>query len=90
MTAQTKLRLIEQARRRGMTNAEVLHTVLQGEFGNRRREIVVEWSEVLGLSPTDALRLAYAAGLLPSAHPPRTKEREKPHGKGRGSIPEKT
>jgi hypothetical protein len=90
MTTQTKRRLIEQARRRGMTDTEILHTVLGGEFGSRRRELVVEWGGLLGLSPTDALRLAYSAGLLPSAHPPKKQERERPPDKDPGNTSEKT
>ena len=73
-----------------MTKAEILHAVSKGEFGNRRRELVVEWGELLGLSPTDALRLAYSAGLLPSAHPPKKQERERPPDKDPGSTSEKT
>jgi hypothetical protein len=90
MTAQSKQRLIEQARRRGMTDAEILHTILQNVYGSRRRELVVEWGELLGLSASDALQLAYSAGLLPSAHLPKKKGREMPPGKDPGSTPEKT
>jgi hypothetical protein len=59
-----------------MSDIEILHTILQNVYGNRRRELVVEWGELLGLSPTDALQLAYSAGLPPSAHPPRRPRRE--------------
>ena len=71
MTTQSKQRLIEQARRRDMSDAEILQAVLQGVYGKRRRELVVEWGELLGLPARDALQLAYSVGLLPSAHPPR-------------------
>jgi len=90
MTTQSKQRLIEQARRRGMPDAEILHTILQNVYGNRRRELVVEWGELLGLSVSDALRLAYSAGLLPSAHPPKKKGRETPPDKDPGNTSEKT
>jgi hypothetical protein len=90
MTAQSKHRLIEQARRRGMSDAEIFYIILQGVYGNRRRELVVEWGELLGLSATVALRLAYSAGLLPSVHPPRKQERERPPDKDPGSTSEKT
>jgi hypothetical protein len=63
-----------------MTDAEILHTILQN----------VEWGELLGLSASDALQLAYSAGLLPSAHLPKKKGREMPPGKYPGSTPEKT
>jgi hypothetical protein len=90
MTTQSKQRLIEQARRRGMSDTEIFHIILQGVYGNRRRELVVEWGELLGLSASDALRLAYSAGLLPSAHPPKKQERERPPDKDPGSTSEKT
>jgi hypothetical protein len=73
-----------------MTDAEIFHTILQNVYGNRRRELVVEWGELLGLSSTDALRLAYSAALLPSAHPPKKQERERPPDKDPGSTSEKT
>jgi len=82
MTTQSKLRLIEQARRRGMSDAEIFHIILQGVYGNRRRELVVEWGELLGLSASDALRLAYSVGLLPTAHPPKKRRRETLPDKG--------
>jgi hypothetical protein len=90
MTTQSKQRLIETARRRGMSDAEILQVVLQGVYRSTRRELVVEWGELLGLSATDALRLAYSAGLLPSAHPPRKQGRERPPDKDPGSTSEKT
>ncbi len=92
MTIQSKIRLIEQARRRGMSDAEILHVVLQGEYGSERRKLVVEWGVLLGLEASDALRLAYSAGLLPSAHPPRKRkqEPEMPPDKDPGSTSEKT
>lgn len=73
-----------------MSDAEIFHTILQGVYGNRRRELVVEWGEILGLSATDALRLAYSAGLLPSAHPPKKQGRERPPDKDPGNTSEKT
>ena len=90
MTKQSKQRLIEQARRRGMSDVEILHAVLQGVYKDPRRELVVEWGEFLGLSPSDALRLAYSAGLLPSAHPPRQQGRGTPPDKDPGSSSAKT
>lgn len=72
MSLANKLRLIKAAREAGMSAAEILREVLGGEYGSeRRRKLVVEWGELLGLSSSEALRLAHAAGLIPSAHPPR-------------------
>ena len=73
-----------------MSDAEILHAVLQGVYGNRRRELVVEWGEALGLTASEALRLAYSAGLLPSAHPPRKQGRETPPDKDPGNTSSKT
>jgi hypothetical protein len=72
MSLANKLRLIKAARRIGMSDVEVLRDVLANEFGSeRRRKLVVEWGELLGLTASEALRLAHASGLIPSAHPPR-------------------
>ena len=73
-----------------MSDEEIFHVVLQGEFGKRRRELVVEWGELLGLPASDALRLAYSVGLLPSAHPPRKRGRETPPDKDPGNSSAKT
>ena len=72
MSLANKLRLIKAAREAGFSDIEILQEVLRGEYGSeRRRKLVVEWGELLGLSVSESLRLAHAAGLLPSAHPPR-------------------
>jgi hypothetical protein len=72
MSLANKLRLIKAAREAGMSDVEILREVLGGEYGSeRRRKLVVEWGALLGLSSSEALRLAHASGLLPSAHPPR-------------------
>jgi hypothetical protein len=72
MSLSNKLRLIKSARKIGMSDADILCEVLGGEYGSeRRRKLVVEWGEALGLTSSEALRLAHASGLLPSAHPPR-------------------
>ncbi|MGC1620883.1 MAG: hypothetical protein WA765_20510 [Candidatus Acidiferrum sp.] len=72
MSLAEKLRHIKAARKIGMTDAHILRIVLGGVYGSeRRRRLVVEWGEALGLTSSEALRLAHASGLLPSAHPPR-------------------
>jgi hypothetical protein len=72
MSLANKQRLIKAAREAGLTNIEILQEVLRGEYGSeRRRKLVVEWGELLDLTASESLRLAHAAGLLPSAHPPR-------------------
>jgi hypothetical protein len=72
MSLANKLRLIKAAREAGMSDTEILREVLGGEYGSeRRRQLVVEWGALLGLTSSEALRLAHACGLIPSAHPPR-------------------
>jgi len=72
MTVQSKQMAIASAREAGFTDAEILREVLANVYGsNNRRELVVEWGELLGMGASEALRVAHAAGLIPSAHPPR-------------------
>ena len=72
MSTANKIRLIRAAREAGFSDSEIFKEVLRGVYGGeKRRRMVVEWGELLGRTPSDALRLAHAAGLLPSAHPPR-------------------
>ena len=72
MTAQSKQRIIGAAREAGFSDTEILKEVLSGVYGsNNRREMVVEWGELLGLEASEALRVAHAAGLIASVHPPR-------------------
>ena len=72
MTTQSKRMAVAAAREIRFSDAEILKEVLGGVYGsNKRRELVVEWGELLGLDPSHALRVARAAGLIPSVHPPR-------------------
>jgi len=68
-------RLVQTAREVGFSDAEILREILRGEYGgNHRRELVVEWGELLGLDATAALRLARETGLIPTSHPPEEEE----------------
>jgi hypothetical protein len=79
---------IAMARKIGWDDAEILRIALANEWGpNRRREIVVEWAEYLGLEPTQALRIAQSAHLIPTSAPPRV-EKEKPLPETQESTPE--
>ena len=72
MTTQSKRMAIASAREAGFSDAEILKEVMGGVYGsNKRRELVVEWGGLLGLEASEALRVAHAAGLIPSVHPPR-------------------
>jgi hypothetical protein len=75
MSSANKLRLIGAAREAGFSDEDILREILRGVYGGKkRRKMVVEWGELLGRTPSDALRIAHAAGLIPSAHPPRGEE----------------
>ena len=79
-----RLRLIKSAREFGLSNAEILKEVLRGEYGgNRRRTLVVEWGELLGMDTSAALQTARTAGLIRTSHPPKKKNggKETPPGK---------
>jgi hypothetical protein len=72
MSTANKLRLIRTAREAGFSDEDILREVLRGVYGSEKpRGMVVEWRELLGRTPSDALRIAHAVGLIPSAHPPR-------------------
>jgi len=72
MSLANKQRLIKAGRKAGFSNMEVLQEVLRGEYASeRRRKLILEWGKLLGLTVSDSLRIAHAAGLLPSARPPR-------------------
>lgn len=72
MSKANKIRLIRAAREVGFSDEDILREILRGVYGGEnRRRMVVEWGELLDRTPSDALRIAHAAGLLPSAHPPR-------------------
>jgi hypothetical protein len=72
MSTANRVRLIRAARETGFSDEDVLREVLRGVYGGeKRRRMVVEWGELLGRTPSDALRIAHAVGLIPTAHPPR-------------------
>lgn len=72
MSNANKLRLIRAAREAGFSDEEILREVLRGVYGGeKRRRLVVEWGDLLGRTPSEALRIAHGGGLIPSAHPPR-------------------
>ena len=72
MSAANKLRLIRAAREAGFSDEDILREVLRGVYGSeKRRRLLVEWGELLGRTPSDALRIAHGVGPIPSAHPPR-------------------
>ena len=65
--------LVERARSKGLTDLEILKDLVEGTGGDERRQIISDWAEALGMSPSDALRVSRDAGLIPSVHPPQTR-----------------
>jgi len=83
-----RLRLIRAAREAGMSDAEILREIVVGEYGlNRRKQLIVEWGELLGLEASASLQLAFEAGLIPNVHPPPS---ERPRRTARGKSREQT
>ena len=78
MSAKSIQAKIAMAREAGWSNGEILVTALANVAGpDRRREIVVEWGGYLGLTASDALKLAQSVHLIPTSAPPRSLSRSK-------------
>ena len=87
MTSFQKSAAVSLARKKGWTDEEILRSVLQNVYGApRRREVVVEWAAALNLEPSEALRKARVANLLPTSAPPRASGKEKPPRKTPGKT----
>ncbi len=72
LTPKEKKAAIEMALEGGMEPAEVFKAVTANVYGaTERRKLIVEWGARMNLEASEALRIAHAAGLIPSAHPPR-------------------
>ena len=57
--------IVRLAREKGLTDAEILTSLVQNEFGDKtRRKIIREWATHLGLSEEEALQLAKGTGLI--------------------------
>jgi hypothetical protein len=74
LSAKEKKAAIDMALEGGMEPAEIFKAVLANVYGaTKRRTLVVEWGERMNLDPNEALRIAHAAGLIPTTHVPREK-----------------
>ena len=72
LTQKEKQPAIEMAREGGMEPADVFKAVTANVYGAaERRKLIVEWGARMKPEASEALRIAQAAGLIPSAHPPR-------------------
>ncbi len=61
---------VEIGRENGWDDMKILRVLLSNEYGDKRREIAVLWGDATGHDPNAALRIAHAASLIPTAHPP--------------------
>ena len=72
LTPKEKKAAIEMALEGGMEPAEVFKAVTANVYGaTERRKLIVEWGAKMKLEASEALRIAQAAGLIPSSHAPR-------------------
>jgi hypothetical protein len=89
LSTQEKKAALEAALKGGMDPAEVFAAVLQNVYGiEARKKLVLEWGKRMGLEPSDSLRIAQSANLIPTARPPRTSQQEKPPRKSLGKSGE--
>ncbi|GEM_PF-1594009 len=70
--------IIELAHTSGMSDGQIFRKAVTGVLGaaNRKR-IIIQWGELMGLEPSEALRIAQRDGVvltkrLPSAAEPET------------------
>jgi len=72
LTPKEKKAAIEMALEGGMEPAEIFKAVTANVFGaTERRKLIVEWGARMKLDVNESLRIAQAAGLIPSSHAPR-------------------
>ncbi len=67
---------IAMARKIGMSDGEILRVAVANVYGpTKRRELIAEWAEYLGLEVSDALKLAQFEHLIPTPARPRGSKR---------------
>jgi hypothetical protein len=72
LTPKEKKAALEMALEGGMEPAEIFKVVTANVYGStERRKLIVEWGARMKLESSEALRIAQAAGLIPSSHAPR-------------------
>jgi hypothetical protein len=86
MTSFAKSATVAMARKRGWTDEEILKHLVMRVYGTEaKKQLIVEWAEALGRTPSDALQLARRANLISTASMPRGSGPEKPQRKTPGS-----
>jgi hypothetical protein len=62
--------LIELARMKGMKDGDIFKRIVMGEMGSQRKsQLVIQWGALMGMDPTQALRIARNAGLIVTRRP---------------------
>ena len=78
MSKSERQRLIAMLRENGHTDAEIMKIALQNVYLTERRQLVIDVGADLGLEPTEALRTARGANLIPTSRPPRKTPSDSP------------
>lgn len=87
LTQQEKRGAIENALKGGMSAEEVFEAVLKNVYGiPKRKLLIIEWGEKMGLEATESLRRAHAANLIATSRMPSETVSEKPQNKTRGKT----
>jgi hypothetical protein len=75
---------IEAALAGDMEPVDIFTAILQNVYGiTERKRVVVEWGRKIGLQPSESLRIAQGASLIPTTRAPRESGQEKPQRKKR-------
>ncbi len=59
-----RVAIVREARKRGMTDGEILRSLCRSESVQERRRIVREWAAALGLTELEALSVARREGVI--------------------------
>jgi hypothetical protein len=70
LSRQERIAIIEQARQFGMSDTEIITKTCKAWLAKKRIELVLEWGELMGYSPSQSLQLGRRAGLYQRASLP--------------------
>jgi hypothetical protein len=84
LTQQEKRGAIEAALKGDMSAEEVFEAVLKSVYGIAKRKIlIIEWGEKMGLDASESLQRAHAANLIATARMPSGTALDTPQSKSR-------
>jgi hypothetical protein len=65
-------KIVALAREAGRSDRDIIRQLLRGEYGVvHRKRVLLEWADALGMQPSEILREALQAGLIPNDRPPK-------------------